>query len=335
MPTKKTYTNIFNNIQTICSNGRGLSSEAKTIINEAVDIIKKTITEEKKNPSENLKKECDSIFVGALISAMAQSDKEPDKELTDQALSDTDSELSDFLYPVDSSIVHQTNIGNPSNSLILKKFNLQIIGRRALTDKTLPFTGSFNPACFPDLDKLFEPEYFDEYELNTNPSTMIHPLTEEKNKLKIVFSQQRLEKELDDLVSGLIAQLESASERSNNDNSKNALLSLLEKVLACVDVLECKLDQGLATDEDINNFKNAFKQVIAEHKTIINEHRGLFMVRGIMDALAEIERWMRQFPTSIYGRPFSLAHKDTFFSTKTARVAEDTCNKIDQMFSPG
>ncbi len=326
-----TYTSISKNIQSICENGRGLSSEAKNIISDAVEIINKEMNASKKFANPTIKNDCDYIFVGALISAMAKSDEEHSDELTHHAQSGTDSELGDFLYPIDSSEVHKQDVTRADMTSITKGYNLRQIGLRALKDKSLPFTGSFNPACFPGLDQLFEPEHFNEYHLHTDPSTMIHPLTKKKNQHKIEQPQQQLAKELNTLISSLLVQFESARERSNHTDP---LSSLMNKVSYYSRNFADKLNNGSATDDNMTDFKNTFKQVIDEHKTIINEHRGLFIVRGIMDALAEIERWMRQLPTSVYGRPFSLAHKDTFFSTKTARVAEDTCNKIDRMFSP-
>jgi|GEM_PF-6210415 len=198
------------------------------------------------------------------------------------------------------------------------------MGRRVLEHKELPFTGSFNPACFPGLDDLFGEGYFDEYKLNTDPSTMIHPLTKEKNKKKAT-KQKALHKELEQLKTNLTDKL------TQSDNEK--LTDLSQEVNRIITPFLKKLESAGATMHDINAFKFEFKKVMEkdDYQEVMKTHRGQFIWSGIMDVPLSIETWIRQLPNLFSQPTFSLASKDMFFSTQTSKIADDVCEKVAKL----
>lgn len=322
MSTKEMYSEILGKIYP--SSYSRLSRQSTKNIYTGLEIIKDLLENSSNSYDEvALKKECDYILVGTLIYAMAKSDDYYYLELSLDANQGTDSHLGDFFYPISGDKVFE---GSGAKSF---KDSLNFIGRRVLESKELPFTGTFNPACYHNLNDAFDPNHFSEYGLNTDPTTMIHPLTKIKLEKKAI-KQEALEQKLTSLESNLLRQLVDAAGRSSD---RSTFSGLVKEVNVLITELKTKLNQRTATLTDVNAFKTKFSSLMAtpENVAIMNAHRGSFIGRGIMDALAKIEAWIRQIP-ALFALPiFSLAPKDTFFSTKTARIVEDTCDKVSYM----
>lgn len=294
-----------------------LSFDSKNNIEKALDILE-IILKESQADDAALQQECDIILVGALIATMVDTDAKYGYEYGT-------SDSKDFLYPLDSNEVYKDSYNKNLKGLETFKYGFETIGRRALLTKELPFTGSFNPAAFPGLDKLFGKDHFAKYQLNTDPETMVHPKTREKAKNKIA-NQQRLSAELDlyDL---------NAAMNANNNTDTNPFYNLLTEIDTVTQSFQDKLEKRVAKRDDLIKFQKDFAAIMTkpEHMQTMDTHRGSCLWRNIMNLLAKLEQWVRQLPTVLGCSPFSLAPKNAFFSTKVAKEAEKICTKVMDM----
>ncbi len=138
-----------------------IASESKTYLKDAAEQLSFLLDEEIEEPE--LKKASDLIIVGAIIYAMAISDKKYNNP---------------GIYFGDEHVYSRlpSDVFSGFTEDMTFREKLIHIGTRALTTKDLPFTGIFDESFYQDgftsLSSILPPEHFAAYNLNTDPATM-------------------------------------------------------------------------------------------------------------------------------------------------------------------